>query len=149
MDQAIQDFMQCKKLAIVGVSRTGGNGKKFGNTAHQELKKRGYEMFIVHPEAKEIEGERCYPNLTSLRGMVDGVFICVPPSKAAQVVREAAAAGIKKIWLQQGAQSTEVLAAARELGVKPITGKCILMYASPVRSFHAFHRGFAKLVGQF
>ena len=65
-----------------------------------------------------------------------------------QALRDAVAAGIKSIWLAQGAESPEVLALARELGVNPITGKCILMYAQPVGSFHAWHRFFARLVGQ-
>ncbi len=51
MDQAIQDFIKCKRIAIAGVSR---EGTKFGNTALTELAARGYQVFAVHPEAKEI-----------------------------------------------------------------------------------------------
>ncbi|HEY3340502.1 MAG TPA: CoA-binding protein [Anaerolineae bacterium] len=145
MNQAIQEFIEGKRIAILGVSRSG---KKFGNIAYTELKQRGYQVFIVHPEAKEIDGEPCYPSLASLKGQVDGVLICVPPLQAEQAVREAAGAGMKHIWLQQGAQSPAVLAAARELGVDPIVGKCILMYAQPVQSFHRVHRVVMKLVGQ-
>ncbi|RPJ43429.1 MAG: CoA-binding protein, partial [Chloroflexi bacterium] len=80
MDQAVQDFIQGKRLAVVGVSRSG---KKFGNVISKELKERGYQVFIVHPQAQEIEGERCYPNLGSLKGQVDGVIVSVPPGQAA------------------------------------------------------------------
>jgi predicted CoA-binding protein len=145
MKQAIEDFISCKRIALVGVSRSG---KKFGNTIQTELKERGYQVYIVHPEAQEIAGERCYPNLAALQGMVDGVLICVPPRHAGQVLREAVEVGLKKIWLQMGADSPEVLALARDLSVTPVSGKCILMYAQPVRSFHAWHRAFARLVGQ-
>jgi hypothetical protein len=145
MNQNIQDFIQGKRIAVVGVSRSG---KKFGNTIYSELKARGYQAFIVHPEAKEIAGERCYPNLAALRGSVDGVLICLPAAQAEKALRAAVAAGMQKIWLQQGAESPKVLAAARELGVEPISGKCILMYAQPVRSIHGFHRGVMKLFGQ-
>lgn len=145
MNQAIQTFIEGKRIAVLGVSRSG---KKFGNIAYTELKQRGYQVFIVHPEAKDISGEPCYPNLSALRGQVDGVLICLPPQQAEQALREAAGAGMKHVWLQQGAQSPAVLAAAREMGVEPVTGKCILMYAQPVQSFHRLHRGFAKLIGQ-
>jgi predicted CoA-binding protein len=37
---------------------------------------------------------------------------------------------VKKIWLQQGSQSQETVKAAREAGVQPVEGKCILMYAA-------------------
>ncbi len=145
MNQAIQEFIEGKRIAVMGVSRSG---KKFGNAAYTELKQRGYQVFIVHPEAKDISGEPCYPNLSALQGQVDGVLICLPPKQAEQALREAAGVGMKHIWLQQGAQSPAVLAAARELGVAPIIGKCILMYAQPVQSFHRLHRGFTRLIGQ-
>lgn len=146
MKQNIQDFVAAKHVAIVGVSRSG---KKFGNSIATEMKQRGYQVYLVHPEAKEINGETCYPNLAALQGKAESVLICVPPAKAAQVMREAVAAGIRKTWLQQGAQSPEVLAVAKELGVDPVPGKCVLMYAEPVTSLHGFHRFIAKLIGQY
>jgi predicted CoA-binding protein len=145
MNQAIIDFVNSKRVAVVGVSRTG---KKFGNIVVKELKERGYQAYIVHPEAKEIDGERCYPDLAALKGSVDSVVISVSPIQTGQVLRDAVAAGIQNIWIQSGAQSPEVVALAGELGVNPVVGKCILMYAQPVKSFHAFHRGFARLFGQ-
>lgn len=145
MNQNIMDFVAGKRIAVVGASRSG---KKFGNMVATELKQRGYQVFLVHPQAEEIGGERCYPNLSALAGQVDGVFICVSPKQSAQAVREAAAAGIQRVWLQQGADSADAQAAARETGLNPVTGKCILMYAQPVTSFHAWHRAFARLTGQ-
>jgi predicted CoA-binding protein len=146
MDQAIQDFIKCKRIAIAGVSR---EGTKFGNTAFTELSARGYQVFAVHPEAKEIAGTPCYPSLAALQGQVDGVLVSVPSQQAISVLREAAATGLKNVWLQQGAESPEVLALARDLGLNLVAKKCVLMYAPPVRSFHGWHRFFAKLFGQF
>ena len=146
MNQAIQDFVNGKRIAVVGVSR---DGAKFGNTAFTELAARGYQVFAVHPEAKEIAGTPCYPNLAALRGQVDGVLVVVPPQQAVSVLQEAAVVGLKNVWLQQGAESSEVLAQARDLGLNLVAKKCVLMYATPVRSFHGWHRLFAKLVGQF
>lgn len=145
MNRAIVDFINCKRIAIVGASRTGG---KFGNISSKELKARGYEVYLIHPEAQEIDGERCYPNLESLRGIVECVFISVSPQKAGDVLREAVNAGITKIWLQRGAQSPDTIALADELGITPVTDKCILMYAQPVRGFHHFHRVVNQVFGQ-
>ncbi len=149
MKETVQDFIHSKRIAVVGVSR---DPKKFGNTIATELKQRGYEVFPVHPEAQEISGERCYPNLAALQGKVDAALICVSPAKSGQALREAAAAGIKNIWLQQGAQSPETLAVSQELGLHPVVGKCVLMYASPdgkVRGLHGFHGTVWKLIGQY
>ena len=145
MNSIIQEFIDGKRIALAGASRSG---KKFGNAAYKELKARKYEVYLVHPEAQEIEGEPCYPNLASVPANVDGVLVCLPPSQSPTVLRQAAELGIRNVWLQQGADSPELLNLGRELNLNLVSGKCILMYAPPVRSFHRFHRGFVKLIGQ-
>ena len=146
MNKEIQDFISSKRIAILGASRTG---KKFGNMIADELKPKGYEIFLVHPEAQEISGQKCYPSVAALNGKIDAVLICVPPTAAKQALKETVEAGITKIWLQQGSQSPEVLAVAKELGVTPVVGKCIMMYAEPVKSIHTWHKAFAKLIGSY
>ena len=145
MDQSIQDFIGCKRLSVVGVSR---GGKKFGNTAYKELKTCGYQVYIVHPDAKEIDGEICYPDLKSLQGKVDGVLVSVPPKQGMEVLRQAAAIGVGNVWIQQQGQSPELIALGRELNLKLVHGKCILLYTQPVRSYHAWHRAFVKVFGK-
>jgi len=145
MNKAIEDFVGGKRIALAGISRSG---KKFGNTLFTELKGRGYDVFPVHPAAKEIGGTPCYPDLASLKGRVDGALVVLPPDKALPVLRDAASAGVKNVWLQQGAESPEAAALAEELKLNLVNGRCILMYAQPVRSFHAFHRAVMKLFGR-
>jgi len=145
MDQTIETFVQNKRIAVVGFSRSG---KKFGNMAYKELKERGYQVYAVHPQAEQVEGEKCYPNLAALRGMVDGVLMCVPPKRTVEVLREAAEAGIRNVWMQQGSESADAVRLGQELELQVVSDKCILMYAPPVRSFHGFHRFVMKLIGQ-
>ena len=146
MDKNVEDFLQGKRLAIAGVSRSD---KKFGTAIYTELKSRGFEVYGINPNMDQVAGDKCYSNVAELAGKVDGVVICLPPQKSAQVLRESVAAGIQKIWLQQGAQSSETTKAARELGVTPVEGKCILMYAGEVKSIHGFHKFFARIFGQY
>ena len=146
MNQQVLEFIQEKNLAIYGVSRSGN---KFGNTIANELKQRGYQVSVIHPQADEINGEKCYHSIQEIKDRVNAVLICLPPTKAAEAIREAAQAGIRKIWLQQGANGMETAQAAQEMQVSPITGKCILMYAEPVTAYHRWHRGFAKLFGAY
>jgi predicted CoA-binding protein len=130
---------------MVGASR---DPKKFGSMAMKELKQRGYQVFPVNPAAQMIEGEVCYPSLGALSGRVEGVVVAVPPQQAVQVLREAAGAGIRNVWLQQQTESPEALELAQRLGLNVVSKKCILMYAPPVRSFHGVHRFFARITGQ-
>ncbi|HZP49043.1 MAG TPA: CoA-binding protein [Vicinamibacterales bacterium] len=138
----VDAFVALPALALVGVSRTG---KKFGNTAVRELRAKGYRVYPVHPEATEINGVRCYPRLADLPEPVTGLVVVVTPRAAIGVLAEAAAAGIRAVWLQQGSDSADVVARCRELGMEPIAGECILMYARPtgVHRLHGWiHRTF-------
>lgn len=144
MNSLIDNFIGLKRIAIVGMSRSG---KKFGNMAGKELKKRGYEIYPIHPEVQEIDGFTCYPDLKSLSGKVDGVWISISPNKVPSILEEIAESGLRNIWLQQGAWSKEVQQSIDRLGLPVVSKKCILMYAPPVHSVHKFHRTIKGIFG--
>jgi uncharacterized protein len=141
----IAEFLGQKKIAIVGVSR-GGSG--FGNIALKELKGKGYTLYPVHPEADSIAGERCYPSLKALPGPVDGLLVVVPPAQTMEVVREAHAVGIRRVWMQQGAESSQAIEFCNENGMQAITGECVLMFAEPAMFLHRAHRFVKGIMGQ-
>ena len=144
MNPLIDDFISLKRIAVVGMSRSG---KKYGNYASKELKLKGYEIYPVHPEAQEIDGLQCYPDLKCLSGKIDGLWISIPPQKVNAVLEEAAEIGLKNIWLQQGAWSADVQQTIDRLKLPVVSKKCILMYAQPVHSFHKFHRTIKSVFG--
>jgi len=145
MNPLIDQFVSSKRIAVVGMSRSG---KKFGNMAAKELKMKGYEIYPVHPEAVEIDGFSCSPDLQSLSGKVDAVWISIPPAKVSRVLEEAAQIGMKNIWLQQGAWSADVQQTIDQLQLPVVTKKCIMMYAPPVKSVHQFHRTIKGIFGK-
>ena len=134
---SVRDFIGQRTLAVVGVSR---GGKKFGNFAYRELRAKGYRLFPIHPNAATVEGDPTYPELAALPEPVGGVLIMVPPAQAERVVRDAAAAGITRVWLQQGAESQAALDACDAAGITAVSGECILMFAEPAAWFHRAHR---------
>lgn len=142
---AVEGFLAQSDLAVVGVSRSG---KKFGNMAYRELKAKGYHLFPIHPEANELEGDPCYATFDNLPTSVGGVLIIVPPEQTEQVVREAAKANIKRVWMQQGAESEEAISFCRENGIDAVQGECILMFAEPLKFYHRPHRWVWKLFGK-
>ena len=147
MNTRIQEFISGKRIAVVGASRT--NDKyKFGNMAATELKRRGYEVYLVHPQAETINGEKTYPSLSALAGKVDGVLVSVPASNGGPILQDAAAAELRNVWIQQGGESSELIQMGEHLKLNLVTGKCILMYAQPVRSFHAIHRFIVRVSGK-
>lgn len=143
--EVVEDFVAQKTLAVVGVSR---DGKKFGNHAFRALKAKGYRLFPIHPKAERLEGEICYPDLHSLPEKVDGVLVVVPPSQTEEVVKDAAAAGIRRVWMQQGAESAAAIRFCEENHISAVHGECILMFAQPVDSVHRLHRWLWKVMGK-
>jgi predicted CoA-binding protein len=134
---AIQDFLAQRTLAVVGVSRTG---KKFGNTIMKELSARGYRVFAVNARGETAEGRPVYPTLSDLPEPPGGAVLVIPPSETEKVVRDAARAGISRIWMQHGSRSREAIRFCEDRGIRVIHGECILMFAEPVSSIHRVHR---------
>jgi predicted CoA-binding protein len=121
---SVENFLSQKNIAVVGVSR---NSKKFGNTIYRSLKKKGYNVFPINPNAEKIEGDNCYPDLLSLPEKIDAVVINVPPEETEKVVLKVNKAGIKRVWLQQGSQSEKAINFSQENGIDCVSNECILM----------------------
>jgi predicted CoA-binding protein len=140
----VDGFLAQPAVALIGASRAR---HKFGNVILRELRSKGIRVYPVHPAAEVIDGARCYSNLKLLPEPVGGVVICVPPDDAVTAVRDAAAAGIRHVWLQQGAESPYVASLCVELGLDAVIGECILMFAKP-KGIHKAHRVLAGMLGR-
>ena len=142
---AINDFLSQRSLAVVGVSRTA---RKFGNTIYKTLKERGYRLFPIHPEMESLEGDRCYQTLESLPEKVGGVVFCVPPIRTEEMLAHVEAAGIRRVWLQLGAESYAAIRHCEKAGISAVHGQCILMFSEPVHGVHRFHKWLWRFVGK-
>ena len=141
----IDAFLSQRRLAVVGVSR---GGKKFGNAAYRGLRAAGYRVFAVNPHTSRIEGDPWYPSLAALPEPVGGALLVVPPADVELLAQAAAAAGITRLWLQQGAESTAAVKYCAEHGIQCIHGECILMFVEPGSWFHRAHRGLRAITGR-
>lgn len=142
--QQIDDFFEGEQIAIAGVSRSP---KKFGHEVFKELKDKGYEVLPINPNADAIAGIKCYKNVESLPEQVDSMLIVTPKDQTNDLLREGIKKGIKNIWVQQMSNTEETLNIAEEYEKEIIYGKCIFMFAEPVKSIHKFHRNLVKLFG--
>ena len=94
-----------------------------------------------------IDGVRCYSDYADLPEPVESALIVVHSSDAIEALRKAAAVGVRRVWLQQGAESPEVLQTCTELGLGAVSGECILMFARPA-GFHKAHRWLWGVLGK-
>ena len=138
--EAAAEFLANRRVAVTGVSRTaGGHG---GNIVYQRLRERGYQVFAVNPNADEVEGDRCYPDLVSIPGGVEAVVIATRPDVAETTMHECAELGIGHVWMHKGPGPGSVCEDAtvygRDQGITVIDGGCPLMF-EPTADFGHKH----------
>lgn len=137
---AIDDFFAQKELALV---RSSAKASVAGFHIDKELQKRGYTVSLVYLDETE-SGK----TLRDLKEPVGGVVIAVPKKQAEVAVQQAIEAKIPRVWLQQGSEAEAAVQLCKDNNIAVIPGECLLMFAEPVKSIHAFHRWIWKLFGK-
>ena len=143
---ALGEFLRLPTLAVIGVS---ADQKKFGNIVYRALVERGVTVYPVHRSLTEVEGVKCFQRIEDLKGKIEGVVTVVPPAETERMMESCAEAGVKAVWMQQGSESPAAIEAARQLGMRVVSGECILMYLEPVAAIHGVHRWVKKLFGGY
>jgi predicted CoA-binding protein len=147
--QAASEFLAGRRVAVTGVGRTAnGHGS---NVVYKRLRERGYEVFAVNPNADEVEGDRCYHDLRSIPGGVDGVVIATRPERADATMRECVELGIKHVWMHKGPGPGSVSSTATEYGrshgITVIDGGCPCMFGPTADPGHKAMRVVLTLTG--
>jgi uncharacterized protein len=125
---AIDDFLDGGPHAVVGVSK---DRSKYGNKVLRCYLQHQRPVVAVHPRESEIEGVPCVASIADLPEEIHGLSIITPPAVTEQIVRDAAAKGIRRLWMQPGAESAKALEEARALGLQVIAGgPCLLVALS-------------------
>ena len=135
--ELVTKFLQGKRIAVAGVSRSGASA---ANPVYRKLRACGYDVVPINPNASEVEGAKCYPDLLSLPGEIDGVVVATHPDVSLSVVRQAIERNVRGVWFHrsfgQGSVSNEAVEECASKGVACIVGGCPLMYCHPIDFGH-------------
>jgi acetate---CoA ligase (ADP-forming) len=135
---SVQSFFNPKSVAIIGASRQKG---KVGYEILTNLIAGGYagRIFPVNPKADEIEGLKCYPDLSSIGETPDLVIVIVPAQFVPGVMTECAkarvksviiiTAGFKEVGPEGRKLEEEVVRIARQGGIRFIGPNCLGLIA--------------------
>jgi uncharacterized protein len=150
-DMKVHDFLAQKRIAVAGVSRDNSH-HPVGNVIYHRLKTTGHDVFAVNPHMQSFEGDRCYPDLHSIPGGVDGVVIVTRPDVTEQIVHECDEAGVRRVWMHQSMMKGSSVSPAAveycdEHGISVIAGACPMMYGADVDVGHTCMRWVLKLTG--
>lgn len=146
---SVAEFLRGRRIAVAGVSR---DSKQTANAVYRKLRNSGYQVVPLNPNAVEVEGVRCYPDLPSIPEPVDGLMVVAHPRVGPELVRQCAARGVKQVWFHrlfgQGSVSDEAVREARARGMNCIVGGCPFMYCEPVDVGHRCFRWLLGLQGR-
>jgi predicted CoA-binding protein len=106
-----------KTVAVIGASN---DRAKFGNKAVRAYRQQGYTVWPVNPREPVIEGLPAFQSIADVPARPDRVSVYVPPAVVLRLLPDIAAKGCDELWLNPGAESDEVLAAAARLGLNVI-----------------------------
>lgn len=106
-----------KSVAILGASV---HRAKFGNKAVRAFRDAGYTVYPVNPHEKEIEGITAYQRIADIPEIVEFVSFYLPPNIGITLVGDLMQKGIKKVYLNPGAESEELVHKLSAAGIQVI-----------------------------
>ncbi len=110
-------------VAVVGAST---DPTKYGAKAVKAFVRDGWDVHPIHPSAEHLDGLRCYRRLTEVPERLNRVTLYLPPEKGLAVLDDIVAVQPDEFYVNPGAESDELLARAKALGLEPIVACSIL-----------------------
>lgn len=132
LESKVHEFLSQKRIAVVGVCRDR-RSHPAANLIYRKLKRTGHHVFAVNPNMPTFDGDRCYPDLKSIPGGVDGAVIVTRPETTQRIVRDCTDAGVRRVWMHQSmakgsSVSPEAVEYCRQHEISVIAGACPMMY---------------------
>ena len=104
-----------KIVAVVGASNDRG---KFGNKGLRAFVRAGWRAFPVHPTEGQVEGVAAVRSVAEIDAALDVVSLYVPAAVGVKLLPAIVAKAPGELWVNPGAESSELLAEARRLGLR-------------------------------
>jgi predicted CoA-binding protein len=150
--EKVDDFLAQKRIAVAGVSRSNDQ-HPVGNLIYYRLKTTGHDVFAVNPNTETFDGERCYPDLRSIPGGVDGVVIVTRPDVTEQIVHTCSDANVRRVWMHRSmSKGSSISPGAVEYcgdhDISVIAGACPMMYGPGADLGHRCMKWIMNFTGQ-
>ena len=116
-------WLEFKNWVVVGAST---KPSRYGYKIVKALERAKYNVLPVSPKYSDIEGTKAYSSLSDIDGPIDVVNFVVNPSIGMKVLDECIIKGVKRIWLQPGTVSNELVNKAEANGIE-VVDACVLV----------------------
>lgn len=131
---SLEKFFNPQSVAVVGASQKKG---KVGYEILTNLIEAGYKgkIYPVNNKADSIEGLKCYPDIGSIKEVIDLVIIVVPAGVVPEIMEQCVKAGVKSVIIitagfkEVGKAGKElenkVIQTAKRAGIRVIGPNCL------------------------
>ena len=121
----VDGFLASQPIAVVGAS---SDPAKFGHKVLAAYLRHGIRAIPINPSGGEILGQKVFAHLSDVPEALTAASIITPPIITAGVISEAVRLGLKRLWLQPGAEHPEAIRRAEDAGLEVIWGgPCVLV----------------------
>lgn len=149
LEKTAKEFLNFKHIAVAGVSSKGDTA---ANVVYKKLRDANYHVYAVNPNAKEVEGDPSYPNISGLPEKPEGVVIAAHPDVTPEILNECGKLGVKMVWIHRsigtGSYHPDAEKIAAEYGITLIPGSCPMMFCEPVDIVHKCMKWCIKTFGK-
>jgi hypothetical protein len=97
------------------------------------MQEKGYRIIPIHPKAREILGERVYPDLGQVPDRIDMVNVFRASDKILPVAREAISVKPKVFWTQVGIENAAAARLLEDAGIRVVMNKCLKIEHMEIR----------------
>jgi uncharacterized protein len=115
-------LLEFPTITVVGLST---DPVKSAHSVPAAMQAYGWRIIPVNPHADQLLGQKVYRTLADVPEPVTLVNVFRPSQDAADVARQAVAAGAKALWLQLGITSAEAREIAESAGLLYVEDRCI------------------------
>lgn len=120
-------------VAIIGAS---ADRSKFGNKSLRAHRDAGYTVFPINPKGGEVEGVAAIASILDVPEIrLDRISVYLSPAILLKSLPDIAAKGCEELWLNPGTESTEVIEAAKKLGLNVVVGCSIVDLGKSPRDY--------------
>jgi predicted CoA-binding protein len=110
-------------IAIIGAST---DRRKYGNKAVRAYAEVGWTVYPVNRREDCIEGIPAYRSVLDVPRPIQRVSLYVPPLYGERILSDIREVDPGEVWLNPGAESDEILARCKELGLHAIVACSII-----------------------
>ncbi len=124
---SLRHVLAPESVAVIGASRQRGT---VGRAILDNIRTGGYagRLYVVHPRARQIGGERCLPSVRDLPEPADLAVIAVPAPAVLDVAEQCGRRGVRSLVVitsgLDAAACADLLAACRRHGMRLVGPDC-------------------------